>query len=990
MNKFSVSRTQSRLVLEQLEQRLTPASSVFEDQVTNIFRFGLNRNPEAEGLQAFVSSLEAGNSLKQVANAIFQSEEHQRSVITSYYRAFLNREPDSAGLDAFLGVVKEGASSEEVLAGFLSSAEYTGSETSDEAYVELLYQRILGRKGDEQGTEAHLKALQSGGSRFGVALTFLTSRENDATEVQNLYQKILGRDPSEEEVAGWVGQLARPDTDQEGVMVGFLSSSEGEKRLGADVVFGTLLGSEGWWLRNLGMDSLPGASMDEESGQARIQDFVDRFRAVETFSNPLNPGQVVAQLREGKFPDPDAKNKLPDRPLSGTNGASAYPDDFRNTPGALQDDLANMGIETKPQYTKLFGRWAGKPETLKASDPLNVEFAFSKYTLSHFFGIEVDANGLITSIGAVSASVLLGNESVARTPGFDPLKNPLIGQNIETLKHEQLGLYLAGRVYNDTTKGLYDQPRIAHFGVLANSLELQYQAAKNYLYGLLNNYANNPSYKETFAKAKTLFGSTLEITASTAAFGIQAGQMFKSKFNAGFISGGGYVRGEQNMFGLISALVQANESPGVTVIWKAPVGPDFTYVGIKRVDSGNPVEKVFTMDKTPTNYTDGYPSMVHYGAVMSATPIDDLINDPKAWGVTDQTGIMGYERHDETHLQKGEGTLPTGEPAYSYTYEGLGNDQTLKMNGSSSYRIAPPTPNASVDPIKVTNEGYTAPGDGNNDQSVIADQKIDMSAFEKAPTNINDFKQAYDNMFYVDTRKAPFKIAHVSDKSFVPPTPAEGGLYMYYVNGAGGTVAGANKIINSDSGLYGPPGKYSYRVNVANLDILGQSADPKVFGEHFIMTPLPPPAQGSGIIDAGGLTGSLSLETNTSLTKVLLGKGTNQIDAGSVGTGILYVMNSGMAAGVSSTVFSGLRLGIDKVDLTKFGAVKNLTLNVIAAFNNKVGNSSTKDLYPQYTNTVEVSFIAGGKAYKFLVLDAGQTPTEDSALVAAVRSSIQA
>jgi hypothetical protein len=40
---------------------------------------------------------------------------------------------------------------------------------------------------------------------------------------------------------------------------------------------------------------------------------------------------------------------------------------------------------------------------------------------------------------------------------------------------------------------------------------------------------------------------------------------------------------------------------------------------------------------------------------------------------------------------------------------------------------------------------------------------------------------------------------------------------------------------------------------VANTDILGRPDNAQQFGQNFIMTPPPPPVQGTGVIDANGL-----------------------------------------------------------------------------------------------------------------------------------------
>lgn len=972
MSNSNFRRVFSPILLENLEQRLVPASSVFSDQVTNTFRFALNRSPEESGLRAFVANLDAGQSLNQVTEAIFQSEEHQRAVITCYYRELLNREPDTEGMNAFLGAVKNGATPEEILAGFLSSKEYIGRDVSDEGYVDFLYQQILERSADEQGKAAHLNALKNGASRFDVALGFLTSRENDSVEVQSFYREILGRSGSASEVKAWTDLLARPDVDQQDVLVNFLSSTEGAERLGSGIVFGTDTKNEGWWLDQAG---LVGLTMEPfggpTSGQAQIQFLANQIRAVETFSNPDNMGQIVSQLRSNDYPDPNAKNNAA-RTTTGTFGASAYPGDLRNTPGAFQVDLANMGkVDPWNKNFEVFGRWDGTAGALKNPNSPDVEFDFSKDTLSTFLGIELDANGLITSITREAASVFLHNEAVAFDAGFDPLKNPLIGQHIDTLKREQLSLYLAGRVAEDSTVGL-DDPRVAPDGVVSTALGLQYQTSRSYMYGVLKTYASNDTYKEIFAKAKDLFGSTMRITSSQTAFGVNKGDVFWSKFNAAFISGGAYVSGVNAMYGLYSGLAQANETG--TGTW---VTGSSTITFKKVADGATAADKIFTVDKTPLNLSETYPSIFHYGAVMSTIAIDDLLNDPDSWGVTGRTGEMGYNSIGATQLQQGGGTLASGASAYYYIYDGLDANQTLKMVGTGAYRLAP-VPTASADVVRVDNSGYSQ--SSNNSQSVTAGKKIDMSAYGLT------IEQAYPDMFFVDTTVNPAKVYRVSDKDFVAPAA---GLYLYYVNGAGGDLDVATDAITNYKVSWQEPYKFSYRVSVANTDILGRPDNAQQFGQQFIMTPPPPPVQGTGVIDANGLTGNLWLQTNTSITRVLLGSGPNRVDAGSQGTGVQYVLNSGIQAGVASTVFSGLRFGTDKVDLTSFGAVTNLVGKVIGSFDNKVGNSQTASLYPQYTDTVEVSFSAGGNSYKFLVLNSGKTRAVESALITSVLSSIQ-
>lgn len=977
MNRSGIRPGFSPMVLEHLEQRLAPAASIFENQVINLYRFALNRSPEPEGLQVHVQSLESGTSLGQVAESIFNSDERWRSVITGFYRELLNREPDAEGMAAHLRAAKNGATEEEILATFLSSNEYVGADVPNETYVDFLYQQALGRAGDERGRAAHLVALQNGATRYQVALSFLSGTENDATQIRSFYHSILGRVGAEGEVQGWVNRLAKPGFDQRDALVAFLGSAEGNKAIGSDIVFGTFPQNEGWWFDNMGLSSLTvkpfGGPTD---GQEQVQALANQIRAVETFSNPNNMGQIDSQLQKEDYPKIKFVNNS-DAKTTGTFGASAYSEDLRNTPGAFQVDLANIGQFDPNKNNDVFGEWLGVAGTFKKPYSTDVEFAFSQQTLHDFLGIEVDANGLITSIAKEAASVFLGNESVAMDPGFDPLNNPLIGQHIDSLKREQLSLYLAGRSPADANLYMIKDVRVAPQAVVDVALGLQYQASKSYTYGVMKKYATHVEYKDTFAKAQALFGSTLKITSNQTAFGVQSGQQFWSRFNGGFIAGGAYVSGESAMFNLFKGIVDADQNGTGTWTIQQPNKPDIVITFIKVKDGATAADKVFTVDKTPTNVTPNFPSIFHYGASLSIYSIDDVLDDPASWGVTGRSSNLGYSRISASQTQDGGGILPSGSGAFSYQYKGLENAQTVQVSGPGSFKLVP-VPTNLGDVVTVDNSGYNSEIRANNSQKVLPGQKIDMSAYG---LKIED---AYPDMYYVDTRIEPFRVAHVSDTTF---DLTSWGLYMYYVNGANGDLAKATEAINQYLVSWQEPFKYSYRVIVDSTNVLGHPTSAAQFAANFIMDPPPPPLQGSGVVDASSLTGSLRLQTDTSIIKVLLGQGPNLVDAGSLGTGVQYVVNPAMAPGEDTTVFRNLRLGTDKIDLTGFGPVTHLAAKVVSAFDNKTG-PALSTMYPQYTNTAEVSFTAGGKSYQFLVLVSGKTQIPEGTLVANILSSV--
>jgi hypothetical protein len=146
--------------------------------------------------------------------------------------------------------------------------------------------------------------------------------------------------------------------------------------------------------------------------------------------------------------------------------------------------------------------------------------------------------------------------------------------------------------------------------------------------------------------------------------------------------------------------------------------------------------------------------------------------------------------------------------------------------------------------------------------------------------------------------------------------------------------------------------------------------------------------QGTGLMDASGLAGSLLVQADGSLATVLLGSGPCIVQGSSDGDFTRYVLNSRMVDG--RTVFSSLRLGADKLNLGGFGTVSGLGGLVKASFDNLVPDGS---VYQRFTHSVEVFFDAdspgGHSHHRFEVLVAEDTSSSPEELVSRVLSSVE-
>lgn len=249
--------------LESLESRLNPAfTSAMEEQVSNLYRFALNREPDPSGLAAWTSSLQTGRlDLRAVADGIFHSREHLTSSVTSLYLSILGRDPDPVGLESFVNAASRGVTDTDISAAMLDSREFTEG-CDDKTFVNLMYERVLNRMGDPDGIASHMIALSRGVARREVALGFFRSPEAASTTVAGLYQNLLGRQPSPWETRLWSNHLAAPEFGVKDAAVRIASSPEGASRLVNPLALASMEGEKDWWPQNLGFAGLNQALLE--------------------------------------------------------------------------------------------------------------------------------------------------------------------------------------------------------------------------------------------------------------------------------------------------------------------------------------------------------------------------------------------------------------------------------------------------------------------------------------------------------------------------------------------------------------------------------------------------------------------------------------------------------------------------------------------------------------------------------------------------------
>lgn len=167
----------------------------------------LGREP-GPGILMAGDKIDAGQlSPDGLASGILNSTEYHQRAIRKLYLSLLRRNPDASGLNSWVSVSDRGLPIDQVIAGFLSSNEFAQG-LSNQEFVQAVFQEILGRQPDGDGLSRSVAALDGGLSRADFVKNLLHSPESTSNLVKGIYGDVLGRAPSAAEIQSWSDSVA--------------------------------------------------------------------------------------------------------------------------------------------------------------------------------------------------------------------------------------------------------------------------------------------------------------------------------------------------------------------------------------------------------------------------------------------------------------------------------------------------------------------------------------------------------------------------------------------------------------------------------------------------------------------------------------------------------------------------------------------------------------------------------------------------------------
>lgn len=186
----------------------------------------LGRTADPTALSYWAAQLAGGLPRATFTNALTHSDEYYRRLISNDYQAYLGRVGDAAALNYWANQFEQGLSDQQFESLLLGSDEfYQRSGANNSAWINAVYQALLGRSADPQSEAAWNNQLQNGTSRQAIAYGIATSPEAFARVINTDYQQDLGRTPTAGEVSYWIGQFQN-GASNENVVASFVASDE--------------------------------------------------------------------------------------------------------------------------------------------------------------------------------------------------------------------------------------------------------------------------------------------------------------------------------------------------------------------------------------------------------------------------------------------------------------------------------------------------------------------------------------------------------------------------------------------------------------------------------------------------------------------------------------------------------------------------------------------------------------------------------------------
>jgi hypothetical protein len=184
--------------------------------VDQVYRDLLGRQPDSDGLVAWLARLDQGMPRGQFVAQLEQSAEYRQDQVMAIYQKYLHRPADPGGLEMGAQLLAHGATDEQLAAIVVSSQEYFALHGSaNDRFLDALFQDALHRTIDAGAKAAFGQELAAGASRTQIAATVFSSREYHGKVVDEVYLRLLHRHADTAGQSFWTNWVDAGNTDEQ-------------------------------------------------------------------------------------------------------------------------------------------------------------------------------------------------------------------------------------------------------------------------------------------------------------------------------------------------------------------------------------------------------------------------------------------------------------------------------------------------------------------------------------------------------------------------------------------------------------------------------------------------------------------------------------------------------------------------------------------------------------------------------------------------------
>jgi hypothetical protein len=167
---------------------------VNQRHVRNVYHCELFRDADVPGETYWTNELDTGHSTRPgMARAFTRGDESLGLVVSDWYFVYLGREADPSGLTYWINELRP-STANQIEPRFAASDEaFAEGGGNNSAYIDSIYNAILGRSADTEGKAHWLAFLANGGSRATFVHGVFNSSEAFGVFTDDAYGWFLDR-----------------------------------------------------------------------------------------------------------------------------------------------------------------------------------------------------------------------------------------------------------------------------------------------------------------------------------------------------------------------------------------------------------------------------------------------------------------------------------------------------------------------------------------------------------------------------------------------------------------------------------------------------------------------------------------------------------------------------------------------------------------------------------------------------------------------------